>query len=328
MAFCYFAEEVVVVLVVSAVLAFMLDPLVNGFMWLRAPRALAAALSVLILLGAVAGACYVGFGQGQKLVSELPRYSADIHQRALKLIHKAQKLQALAPASQKLPGDGWTSWWEILGKGFGPATEVISAASFIPFLVFFMLTWQQHARHATVGLFPEENRRAAYVTIGLISGMVRKFIVGNLLVGLIIGGASTAVFGWLHLPFFYFAGFLSGFFSLVPYLGVMFALIPPLFFGIGHLNATSMMAISVTVFALHVVSINLLYPKVLGGRLRLNPLAVTIGLLLWAWLWGTVGLVLAVPITAAIKIICDHVDSLRPFGAWLGEESNGWSKAG
>jgi predicted PurR-regulated permease PerM len=182
-----------------------------------------------------------------------------------------------------------------------------------------MLSWQEHARNATVGLFPEENRRAAYVTIGLISVMVRNFILGNLLVGLVMGAASTAVFGLLHVPFFYFAGFLSGFFSLVPYLGVVLALLPPLFFGIGHLNATNMLTISITVFALHLVSINVLYPKLLGGRLRLNPLAVTMGLLVWAWLWGALGLVLAVPITAGIKIVCDHVESLRPFGAWLGE---------
>jgi predicted PurR-regulated permease PerM len=68
-----------------------------------------------------------------------------------------------------------------------------------------------------------------------------------------------------------------------------------------------------------VFAINVMYPKMLGKRLQLNPLAVTIALLLWGWLWGATGLILAVPITAAMKIIFDNVDSLRAYGAWLGE---------
>jgi predicted PurR-regulated permease PerM len=51
----------------------------------------------------------------------------------------------------------------------------------------------------------------------------------------------------------------------------------------------------------------------------LNPLAVTIALLVWGWLWGAMGLVLAVPITAAMKIVFDHIESLKPYGAWMGE---------
>ena len=57
----------------------------------------------------------------------------------------------------------------------------------------------------------------------------------------------------------------------------------------------------------------------IGSRLQLNPLAVTISLLLWGWLWGAMGLLLAVPITATMKIIFDNVENLRPYGAWLGE---------
>jgi predicted PurR-regulated permease PerM len=73
------------------------------------------------------------------------------------------------------------------------------------------------------------------------------------------------------------------------------------------------------VVALHFFALNVLYPKFLGNRMQLNPLAVTMALLFWGWLWGGIGLVLAIPITAAVKIIFDHVDSLKPWGAWLGE---------
>ena len=182
-----------------------------------------------------------------------------------------------------------------------------------------MLTWQEHARAATVMLFQLENRNTAYVTLGRISAMIRSFLVSNLLMGLFMGVASTVAFGILHLPYFYFLGFISGFVSLIPYLGPVAAVIPPLAAAVGHVHGGGFLVILIVVFGLHLVAINVLYPKLIGKRLQLNPLAVTMSLLVWGWLWGAVGLVLAVPITAALKIIFDNVDSLRPYGAWLGE---------
>jgi predicted PurR-regulated permease PerM len=174
-------------------------------------------------------------------------------------------------------------------------------------------------RSATVSLFSMENRQTAYVTLGLISAMIRSFMVGNLVIGFALGLASTAVFGLLHLPFFYFVGFISGFLSLVPYLGPVLALAPPVFVAIGHNSSSDFVYIFMAVLGLHLIALNVLYPMFLGKRLQLNPLAVTMSLLLWAFLWGAIGLLLAIPITAAMKIIFDHVESLKPYGAWLGE---------
>jgi len=54
--------------------------------------------------------------------------------------------------------------------------------------------------------------------------------------------------------------------------------------------------------------------------LNLSPLVVLVALIFWGWLWGAVGLILAVPMTAAFKAICDNVEKLRPWGAWMGED--------
>ena len=149
--------------------------------------------------------------------------------------------------------------------------------------------------------------------------MIRAFIVGNALIGLLNSAVGISVFWALGIPYFYFVGVISGFFSLIPYLGVFLALLPPLAAGIGILGKTAVMIVFATVVGLHIVTMNVFYPKVVGKRLRLNPLSVTLGLLFWAWIWGTMGLLLAVPVIAATKITCDHIDSLRGFGAWLGE---------
>jgi predicted PurR-regulated permease PerM len=302
--------------------AFVLDPIADVFTRMRMSRPFAAGTAVLLTCAALAGLVYVGLSKVSGLLEELPKHSVEIKQDFAKVTRKAQKIADLNPAQEKgtVKVQQTASWADLLSRGFGSVSEIVLAASFIPFLVFFMLSWQEHARKATLGLVSAENRRPAYVTMGLISGMIRSFMIGNLVIGLIIGTMSTVVFGFLHIQYFYFAGFVSGFLSLVPYLGVLLALLPPIFLGIGHLTIAKIIWIVLTVFSLHVISINVLYPKILGSRLRLNPLTVTLALLLWGWLWGAVGLILAVPITAAMKIIFDHIEPLKPIGAWLGED--------
>jgi predicted PurR-regulated permease PerM len=324
---CYFAKLVLVTLLVSILLAYVLDPVVSFLEEIKIVRPVGAALALLLLGGILYATLYFGYSKGVEFVEQLPKYSSEIKRTLVHFRHQAQRLQQ--STQQVLPGsedgkkpvrvDQQTDWSEVVGKYVGTVGEVLLAVSFIPFLVFFMLTWQDHARAATVMLFSMENRNTAYVTLGRISEMVRGFITGNVVIGLFTSVLSVAIFWILHLPYFYFLGFISGFLSIVPYLGVVLAVIPPLAAGFDTLHGPQFITIIVTVLALHVFAINVLYPKLIGKRLQLNPLAVTIALLLWGWLWGAMGLILAVPITAAMKIIFDNVDSLRAYGAWLGE---------
>src|SRR4029453_9190747 len=88
--------------------------------------------------------------------------------------------------------------------------------------------------------------------------------------------------------------------------------------GLGHLHSSGWLIVVSTTVGLHLVAINVIYPKLVGAQLQLNPLAGTLALLVWSWLWGPMGLILGIPLTAAIKIVCDQVESLRPYGDWLG----------
>ena len=207
----------------------------------------------------------------------------------------------------------------MIATGSGALGDLLLGFTFAPFLIYFMLTWKDHAHSATVRLFPKEHRLVAHRTVGRISAMIRSFIAGNALVGLINTLVSGIVFWQLGIPYFYFLGIISGFASLVPNLGVFLALLPPLAGGIGLLNKSGVGIVVITVVGLHVLSMNVLFPKIVGKRLRLNPLAITLALLFWAWIWGAMGLILAVPLVGATKIICDYVEPLRGLGAWLGD---------
>jgi predicted PurR-regulated permease PerM len=308
-------------LLVAVLLSFILAPIVDGLTRVRVPRPLGAAIAILLLLGAIVGAVYASYNQAASLVEDLPKYTTKVRDEAMRFRRKAESLEVLNPEHEKgvVNVRPATDWTDVLTRGVGSVSQVFFAASFVPFLVYFMLTWQEHVRSATVMLFPMHNRHTAYVTLGLISAMIRSFMVGNFLIGLFMGALSAVIFWFLHLPFFYVVGFISGFVSLVPYMGVVLAMVPPVFVGIGHITSTELVYIILTVFGLHILALNVLYPKILGRRLQLNPLAVTMSLLVWAWLWGAIGLLLAIPITAAMKIIFDHIESLKPYGVWLGE---------
>jgi predicted PurR-regulated permease PerM len=321
LALCYFGESVLVVMLVSVLLAFILAPIVDLLTYIRLPRSLAAAIAILLLLSALGGIVFYSYNQAATLLQDLPKYTNKIREEALRFRRSAERFEVLAPEHEKgvVSVRPATDWADLLTRGFGSASAAVLAVSFVPFLVFFMLTWQDHVRSATVMLFPMANRHTAYVTLGQISAMVRSFMVGNLLIGLFVGAVSTVSFWTIHLPFFYFAGFISGFLSLIPYMGVLIALVPPIFVGLGHLGSQEVFIIIATVLGLHLVALNVLYPRFLGKRLQLNPLAVTMALLVWGALWGAMGLLLAIPITAAIRIIFAHVGSLKPYGAWLGE---------
>src|SRR3954467_4921261 len=321
---CYFAKPVLITLLVAILFAFLLEPIVNLFLRMKLPRPVGAFISLLIVAGLLYGITSAFYSKAVDFSQQLPQYTEKIRAHVMKFKERAQSIQKSAlpetkDEKQTVKVEQQTNWSEFITSTAGTLTELLFMISFIPFLAYFMLTWQDHTKAATVMLFRMENRNTAYVTLGRISKMIRSFMVGNLVIALILSGLSMIVFYFIHLPYWYFLGVISGFLSVVPYLGVILAMVPPLVAGMGQVNGAVMLGIVLTVFGLHVFALNVLYPKLIGKRLQLNPLAVTISLLFWGWLWGAMGLILAVPITAAMKIIFDNVDATRPYGAWLGE---------
>jgi predicted PurR-regulated permease PerM len=322
--FAYYGESVLAVLFFAILLTFMLSPVVQALEYVRIPRALAALISVVAVIAVLYGVSAASYNQALIFADNVPKYSQKIRSMLQPYQQQAERLEKTGEVvgpedTNVVPVRQVQSWSEALTHGAGTLTDIVLAASFVPFLAYFLLTWQSHARSATVMLFPLQHRHTAFVTLGLIGKMLQSFIVGNLLIGLLISALSVGIFGLLHVPFFYFVGFLSGFLSLVPYLGIVLAMVPPILVGLGQLEPGDLVIVAICAVGLHLFALNVLYPKLLGSRLRINPLAVTIALLFWGAVWGAVGLVLAIPITGAIKIVCDHVESMKPYADWLGE---------
>jgi predicted PurR-regulated permease PerM len=202
----------------------------------------------------------------------------------------------------------------------GSFYDVLLMASFVPFLVYFLLSWSDHLRTRFLLLFDGEDRDAAEHAWRGVGAMVRAYVIGNFMLGLVLSIASSILFAAVKLPYWLVVGPLSGFLSLVPYIGLPLAMIPPMVAALptGR-EPTLYLFLAASVALLHLLAMNLLYPKFVGARVHLNPLVVTLALMFWGILWGGIGLILAIPLTAALKAVCDNVATMRPYGRLLGD---------
>ena len=325
----YLLKLVLVTILASILMAYVLEPAVALLARWRFPRWLGASVVVFLALVLALGLVYFSYNRAVDFADELPQYTStlrrtvsDLRARADQLTNQARSVVEPPKERQKpLPVriDQPQGVIQLISENSGTILDILMAISFTPFLIYFMLASKEHVYVSTVRLFPKEHRLAAHRTVGNISNMIRSFLLANLAVGLVSGIICGIVFWRLGIQYFYFIGAISGFVTLIPYLGMFLALLPPLAGGAGTLHHGGVITVIVTVVGIHAITMNLIYPRVIGARLRLNALAVSLSLLFWAWIWGAPGLILAIPIVGALKIICDHVDSLRGLGSWLGE---------
>ncbi|MCE5309493.1 MAG: AI-2E family transporter [Acidobacteriales bacterium] len=367
----YFGQLFFITLLVSTVIALILEPFVDVLVRAHLPRTLASFLvcSVALLLLYLAGLGF--YTQASGLIEDLPNYSQKIHEISDAVVGKVESMEratyeVLAPkrlqekqkaqeqaraAEEKKQADRRKrraaeplnlpeppsiiepapvpevrirpERSPIVDYVYSNARAFYQAglmASFVPFLVYFMLSWRDHIYRGFLRLFHEHERLAAGRSMQGIAAMVRAFVAGNFMLGVLLALISSLLFWILRLPYFLLVGPLSGFLSLIPYIGLPLALVPPVFAALTvYSTLTPYLILATVVSFLHLLALNLLYPKVVGSRVHLNPLVVTVALMGWATLWGAAGLMLAIPITAAIKAVCDNVESLQAYGKLLGD---------
>jgi predicted PurR-regulated permease PerM len=326
-AFLYFASSVVVTLLLAALLSYFLDPVVEFLERKRIPRGLGALMVLLAVMLLVGGLGFLVANRTDQFVADWPRYSTIIRQATTALDRQLATVEnqvvAIGPEEVKerqavRVAEG-RPLRDLVFLGVGSLYSFLLIAAFLPFLVFFMLAAKPQIWKATMELFPAGKRTRVKEALDQVSAMIRNYLAGNALVALILMVASWGFFLLIHLDHPFLAGCVSGLLNLVPYLGVVLAWLPPFLLSMVKWHSIGpYLGIAATLLFLHIVGLNVLMPAIVGRRVHLNPLAVTISLMLWGWLWGAIGLVLAIPITATIKVICDHVEGWQPAGRWLG----------
>jgi len=357
-AILYFGRLFFITAMTAVTIAFILEPLVTLLMRLRLPRSVASfvvccfALACLYVIGLGAYSQLIG------LYNELPVYGQrigdivggarekiqGIEKQTYQVFLPAKERQQLAEEEQRAqqaaakkksgkkgdtapapvvaappPVDTGSAIGGYVYAHLNSFYQILLMVSFIPFLVYFMLSWRDHINRAFLQLFQGEARVVAARSLQGIAEMVRAFVVGNFLLGLLLAIISSTMFWMMGLSYPLLIGPLSGMLSLVPYVGLPLAMVPPLFAALGINVVPLYILVIVSVALLHLLALNLLYPKIVGSRVHLNPLVVTFSLMLWGFLWDAPGLLLAIPLTAGLKAVCDNVKGLRPIGKFLGD---------
>lgn len=199
-------------------------------------------------------------------------------------------------------------------------TSSLLMASFVPFLVYFFLSWRDHFRRNFMNLVQGEKREIIQRAWDGIGRVARAYVVGNFILGIFLSVVTALFLYYVKVPYWQVVAPLSAFLSLVPYLGLPLAVLPP-FLAMLPVYPTlpAYILVGAVVSFLHLMALNLLYPKLVGARVHLNPLVVTVAMMFWYLLWGAAGLVLAIPITAGMKAVFDSIPSLRGYGRLLGD---------
>jgi predicted PurR-regulated permease PerM len=335
---CYFASSVFITIISSILIAFALEPLVQLLCRkARLGRIFSSVIVVFLALGVLYAILYMAYGSAQQLFTDLPVLIEQIRNAPLvqsitsQVYGLTETLQeagrSIAPTAPPPPPKGAaiilrdsTSWTETLFRGLGSLTTVLFSLSFIPFLVYFLLAEKEHLIRRTRTLFPAEHHETMMVTISGIERMMQKFITGNAIVAGILSIVTAFVFLLVGLPYWLVLGIVSGIISTIPYLGLVLALLPPLVVGLVTFDSSlPIIVIVACVTGLHVVAANLLMPKLVGGGVQLNPVASTVSIMFFGWMWGGMGLILGIPIVAVMKCVLENMQPTRKLGQWLGD---------
>ncbi|HXW04722.1 MAG TPA: AI-2E family transporter [Vicinamibacterales bacterium] len=209
---------------------------------------------------------------------------------------------------------------ELLQRGVSSLLTLAGHLLVIFFLVFFLLLSGQHVKNRLVeisGPDAESRRRTARI-VDDINAQVERFLLVRLVTAVIVGAATWAVLAWMGVQNAAVWGILAGVFNSIPYFGPVIVSGGLLAVGVAQGGGLTQ-ALHMSGAALVITSIEgwLLTPPLMGKAERMSALAVFVGLLLWTWVWGAWGTILAVPMLVVLKSVADHVESLNPVGRLL-----------
>jgi predicted PurR-regulated permease PerM len=326
LAACYLAGEIILPIVLAFVLSLVLQPLMRLLEKLHLPRSLAALAIIVVLGGSIIGLGAALSGPAvswaQKLPEGLPRLqerlsflNKPIH-TLQKFLHQAEGLtQETGPAVSTVVVQG-PGWSDKLLSG----TRSIASGLFTTVLVlFFLLIAGDIFLRRLVEILPrfKDKRQAVDISQQIeadISAYLTTITVMNLGVG-VATGIVTAACG-VGDPVLW--GTVAFLLNYVPILGPMIGVTILVFAGLLSVETLWLAFVPAGVYVLiHVIEGETITPLLLAKRFTINPVLVILALVFWYWMWGILGAILAVPMLAITKIICDRVQPLASFGHFI-----------
>ncbi len=337
------AQDVIIPFVVSGLLFYALDPIVDWMQRLRVPRALGAALVLLVSLGGVGVGAYAMSGDVMAVVDRLPegvrklrtelrrqspqptaldtvqRTARELDQAAVEVSASAATPKGVMRVQVEEPPLRASTylWYGSMG-----AMAITGQAVMVAFLTYFLLVANDLFKRKLVKHIGPTlaKKRVTVQILDEIGTQVERFLLVQIATSALVGIVTALALWGLGLQQPVVWGVAAGVLNTIPYFGPI--IVTAGLSIVGFLQfGTIEMALVVASVALVITSLEgwLLTPLLLGRVGSLNHIAIFASLLFWSWMWGVWGMLLAVPMLMATKAVCDHVEELQPLADFLGE---------
>ncbi len=309
------AQSVILPLIIAWLLSFLIGPAINFMTARKIPATLAVAIILIILLGIFYLSFTFLYARFTAFAIAYPKY----HARFTELI-------TLVTSKWNLEFDplAGINWGQSIGRFLASLSRsifvFISQLVLVIIFLFFILLGKPFFRYKILKSFSAENADQISRITFSITGQIRRYLSLQFLISF-----TTGVLVWLALEFIGvdFAvtwGALAFFLNFIPTVGSIVASIPPVLLALIQFYPSLWPGIItlISVITIQMGMGNALAPKVMGDQLNLSPVVILLSLLFWGWLWGIVGALISIPIAAAIKIVCENIETLHPISVMMG----------
>jgi predicted PurR-regulated permease PerM len=331
-------QSVLIPIVLSGLLFYALDPAVDRLQRMRVPRALGAAVVLLVVVAGCGALAYSLEGEALTVIDRLPagarRLAAMVRHTPPAEAEAIEKVQQAADALQqppKAPPPSGAMRVQIENPGFqaggfllSRTTTLIAAANqlvILLFLTYFMLLSDQLFKRKLVEIVDTLSKKKVTINVlDAIATQIEQFLLIQILTSAVVALVTWGALRALGLEQAALWGLVAGVFNSIPYYGPV--IVTAVLAAVGFLQFGSVgMAAAVAGVSLLITTLEgmLLTPMLVGRAASMNQIAIFTGLLFWSWIWGVWGMLLAVPMMMVIKVICDHIEPLQPVGHLLGE---------
>ncbi|MFN3784247.1 MAG: AI-2E family transporter [Spirosomataceae bacterium] len=321
-------QDFFVPLLFSGILTILLLP-INAFLERRGiSRILAIILTIILAIGALVGISYLIVWQVIHLETLIPQIITKTEQwfteiqrfiaQRFKINAKDQIAEGQKYLINTLKGSS-----AFFASALSGMTGLLANFTLLPLYIFLMLLYRDFFLVFLYKLFHHVSNPRIDVVVAKVKDIILNYMVGLLLVILIVGSLNTLSLWLLGIENALFFGFLAGALVLVPYIGIAIGSLLPILVALitkdSYLYAVGVAA-SFTV--IQFLEGNFITPFIVGSKVSINSLIAIISLILFGQLWGLAGLVLALPLTAILKVIFDSVEALKPWGFLLGDTNH------
>lgn len=324
----YFARALILPFVLALLLNFLLRPVVRLLKKIHIPEFAGAALVLIVLLGSAGYGVMRLSGPAAEWINKAPE---SLHQIESKVGFLRKPLEGVNNAVEELKsiarmGAEKKPEVEIKPPGITDAVltgtrEVIAKSSVMFILLYFLLASGDLFLRKLIKLFPTLRKKKEIVRITReVEHHASRYLYTVALINILMGVSIGVGMSLIGLPNPVLWGAMAGFLVFLPYIGPLIGIsIVTIVAFLTFPNLGRVLLAPGIYIALEIIQGQIVTPMVLGLRFTLNPVAIFIWLIFWAWMWGIIGAMLAFPMLTIFKILCDHIRSLAPIGEFLGK---------